>query len=238
MATRTEYLEADYVIVGVGAMGMAFADELLSASDATMIIVDQRPQPGGHWNDGYPFLRLHGARSRYGVGSRFLGACEIDTVSLNAGMGRLPSPAEICGYYDTVMPQRLLPSGRVTYLRLCEHIEGGRVTSRLSRRSFRVDACKTVVDGTYTNTKLAATHPPSVDRDWARMLIINAENQRRWTKNPDLAAWMTESRLDGTAGIVPSTEAVAAQMTSARQRFKQEIGRAHCNTPSRSAPCA
>ena len=56
MTDRT--LEADYLIVGAGAVGMAFADTLLTDSDATMIIVDRRHKPGGHWNDAYPFVRL------------------------------------------------------------------------------------------------------------------------------------------------------------------------------------
>ena len=35
-----EMLETDYLIVGSGATGMAFADIILSETDATMIIVD------------------------------------------------------------------------------------------------------------------------------------------------------------------------------------------------------
>lgn len=57
---QTSILEADYVVVGAGACGMAFADALLSESQASIIIVDRRHQPGGHWNDSYPFVRLHG----------------------------------------------------------------------------------------------------------------------------------------------------------------------------------
>ena len=52
-------IEADDVIVGAGTMGMAFADTLLNESDATMIIVDLRGRPGGHWTDAYPFVHLH-----------------------------------------------------------------------------------------------------------------------------------------------------------------------------------
>jgi len=55
----SEQLEADYVIIGAGATGLAFADEMLSRSDATMILVDRRQHAGGHWNEAYDFLRLH-----------------------------------------------------------------------------------------------------------------------------------------------------------------------------------
>ena len=42
-------LEVDYLVVGTGAMGMAFADELVSQSkDVSIILVDRRSKPGGH----------------------------------------------------------------------------------------------------------------------------------------------------------------------------------------------
>ena len=52
-------LSTDYLIIGSGALGMAFADQLLTETDADMVIVDRRHMPGGHWNDAYPFVRLH-----------------------------------------------------------------------------------------------------------------------------------------------------------------------------------
>ncbi len=52
-------LEADYLVVGAGAAGMAFTDALIAASDAQVVLVDRRHAPGGHWLDAYPFVRLH-----------------------------------------------------------------------------------------------------------------------------------------------------------------------------------
>jgi cation diffusion facilitator CzcD-associated flavoprotein CzcO len=52
-------LQADYVVVGSGAVGMAFTDILLTESDATVLIVDRYAKPGGHWNVAYPFVELH-----------------------------------------------------------------------------------------------------------------------------------------------------------------------------------
>ncbi|MFT7649859.1 MAG: hypothetical protein ACI8Y4_004623 [Candidatus Poriferisodalaceae bacterium] len=40
-----ENLKVDYFVTGAGAMGLAF----------TVVIIDRRPAPGGHWNDAYPF---------------------------------------------------------------------------------------------------------------------------------------------------------------------------------------
>ena len=51
-------IETDYLIVGSGAMGMAFADTLLTEK-ADMVIVDRHAKPGGHWNVAYPFVHLH-----------------------------------------------------------------------------------------------------------------------------------------------------------------------------------
>jgi len=45
-------LETDYLVVGAGAMGMAFVDEVLAADpSADIVLIDRRAQPGGHWND-------------------------------------------------------------------------------------------------------------------------------------------------------------------------------------------
>ena len=42
-------IEADYLVVGAGAMGIAFVDTLLTETDATVVLVDANHQPGGHW---------------------------------------------------------------------------------------------------------------------------------------------------------------------------------------------
>ena len=53
-------METDYLIVGAGAMSMAFADVIFSERpDAQMVIVDRRHRPGGHWTDAYPYVALH-----------------------------------------------------------------------------------------------------------------------------------------------------------------------------------
>ena len=64
---KTITLETDYLIVGAGAMGMAFADTLLAQTSARIVMVDRRYQPGGHWNDAYSFVRLHQPSYFYGV---------------------------------------------------------------------------------------------------------------------------------------------------------------------------
>ncbi|KUH80918.1 MULTISPECIES: NAD(P)-binding protein [unclassified Mycobacterium] len=120
-------LEADYLVIGAGAMGLAFTDTLVGESDATVVMVDRNDQPGGHWTTAYPFVRLHQPSAYYGVNSRGLGSDSIDQFGLNAGYYELASGAEVCAYFDAVMRQHLLPTGRVTYLPMSEYLGDGRV---------------------------------------------------------------------------------------------------------------
>jgi hypothetical protein len=158
MTERT--LEADYVIVGAGAVAMAFADTLLTDTDASILMVDRRHKPGGHWNDSYPFVRLHGPSINYGVNSRPLGTGRIDQVGLNRGLHELASGHEICAYFDQVMRQRFLPSGRVTYLPLTNYADDGVATSIVTGERTLVKARRKIVDVTLADTRLPSTHPP------------------------------------------------------------------------------
>src|SRR6476619_5918325 len=67
-------LDVDYLVVGAGAMGMAFTDALITADpNASVAIVERRWGAGGHWLDAYGFVRLHQASAFYGVASTLLG---------------------------------------------------------------------------------------------------------------------------------------------------------------------
>src|SRR3954449_7180803 len=120
-------IEADYLVIGAGAMGLAFTDTLVSETTATVVMVDRNDQPGGHWTTAYPFVRLHQPSAYYGVNSHKLGTDTVDQDGLNAGYYELASGAEVCAYFDAVMRQQLLPSGRVTYLPMSEYLGDGRI---------------------------------------------------------------------------------------------------------------
>ena len=154
-----ETVDADYLIVGAGAAGMAFADSLLTDSEATLVMVDRHDKPGGHWNDAYPFVRLHQPAAFYGVNSRPLGSGAKDEVGLNKGMYELASGQEVLAHFDLVMRERFLPSGRVRFLPMSEVGDGGVVTSLISGQRTTVNARK-VVDAAYSNTAVPSTHPP------------------------------------------------------------------------------
>ena len=152
-------LETDYLIVGAGAMGMAFADTLLSESDARMIIVDRHGKPGGHWNMAYPFVRLHQPASFYGVASRELSQGKKDEVGLNKGLMDLSTGAEVSAYFDDVMRQRFLPSQRVGYFPMCEYEGDGEFVSSLSGERFKV-SYKKLVDATLLTAQIPSEHTP------------------------------------------------------------------------------
>ena len=44
-----------------------------------VLMVDRRHSPGGHWNDAYPFVRLHQPSLYYGVNSMLLGSTTVQT---------------------------------------------------------------------------------------------------------------------------------------------------------------
>src|SRR3954466_14545570 len=115
-------LEADYLVVGAGAMGMAFVDTLIAETDATVVMGDRNDQPGGPWLSASPYVRLHQPSAYYGVNSRRLGSDSIDAGGWNEGFYELARGSEVCAYYDQVMRQHLLPSGRVSYFPMSEYL--------------------------------------------------------------------------------------------------------------------
>jgi hypothetical protein len=159
MPTKT--LETDYLVVGCGASGMAFVDSLLDASSsADVIMVDRRHAPGGHWLEAYPFVRLHQPSAYYGVNSLPLGSEAIDRHGPNRGFYERANAAEICAYYERVMQQRLLPSGRVRYFPMSSYLGAHRFVSAPSGEEHEVTVRKKLVDATYLQSRVPASTPP------------------------------------------------------------------------------
>ncbi len=154
-------IEVDYLIKGAGAMGLAFADTLVTDTQATMLIVDRHHRPGGHWNDAYPFVRLHQPSASYGVNSRPLGQNRKDALGMNQGLYELASGPEVLDYFEQVMNQQLLASGRVRYLPMHELTADGQVRSLLSGAITPVTVRRKTVDAAFLNTQVPATRPPT-----------------------------------------------------------------------------
>ncbi len=155
-------LESDYLIVGAGAGGLAFADTLLSEHPtATIVIVDERASPGGHWVDAYDFVQTHQPAALYGVNSTPLGQDRIDRDGLNADHLELASGAAVRAYFEDVMKRVLLPSGRVSYLPESRYDFGqNTITTRGATRDVRA---RKVVDSTYVAGEIPLRHTPSYE---------------------------------------------------------------------------
>lgn len=152
-------IDADYVVVGAGAAGMAFTDALIDHAEVSVALVDRRHSAGGHWVEAYPFVRLHQASAFYGVPSTLLGGGRIQQDGPERGLHERATAPEVCAYYDRVLRERMLASGRVRFHPNSEYV-GGRVVSRVSGRTHEVRPGARVVDAGYLSPQIPATTPP------------------------------------------------------------------------------
>ena len=156
-------IDTDYLVVGAGAMGMAFTDALIDHADVHVTIVDPRHGPGGHGLDADPFVRLHQASLFYGVASTELGTGELQRHGPERGLQERAGVGEICGYFDRLMQRRFLPSGKVTFLAGHDLAIDGprhRAVSRVSGESVDVRVRRRLVDASYLAPTIPATTPP------------------------------------------------------------------------------
>lgn len=164
-------LDTDYLVIGAGAMGMAFTDEIITGTEATVVMVDRHAKPGGHWNDAYPFVRLHQPSAFYGVNSRPLGNDRRDTHGWNQGLYELASGAEVVAYFDQVMQQQFIESGRVQYFPMSTFEPGAPEPDANGRRSYTFRSmvsgeettvrARHLVDATYMNVSVPSQRPPA-----------------------------------------------------------------------------
>lgn len=161
MSDMSDQLNTDYLVIGSGAVGMAFVDTLLDEKpDADIIMVDRFAKPGGHWNSAYPFVTLHQPSAFYGVNSRELSQGLRDENGLNKGLGDLATGAEILAYFDSVMRQKFLTSGRVRFFPLSDYQGEGVFQHSLTGAKTEVTATR-IVDCTHLDTTVPSTHTPN-----------------------------------------------------------------------------
>jgi hypothetical protein len=171
-------IETDYLVVGAGVTGLAFADALVDESDAEIVLVDRRDRPGGHWLDAYPFVRLHQPSAYYGVASRVLGHDRIDEHGPNAGFYERATAAEIVDYCGRVLDEHLVGSGQVRFVGMCEYAgadgDGHCLVSLLTGATTRVRVRRRIIDATYIESSIPSRHTPGfvVDPD-ARLVPPN-----------------------------------------------------------------
>lgn len=204
----SETIEVDYLIIGAGAMGMAFADIVIAESDKTVLMVDMHQKPGGHWNDAYPFVTLHQPSAYYGVSSKELSKGVVDTIGLNKGLQDLASGPEIMAYFDEVMRYQFLPTGRVTYLPMCKYEGDGKISALTSDKTYHVKVREKTVDATWLKTTVPSTHTPNFEvGDGVKMMPLNdlpkvTEQPSRYViigggkTGIDAVIWLLENHVD------------------------------------------
>ena len=173
----TASLQTDYLVVGAGAMGMAFTDALIDHADVHVTLVDRRHTAGGHWQDAYPFVQLHQASVFYGVASTVLGSGAVQDTGPEAGLQERARQSEIRAYYDDILLRRFVRSGRVTFLGGSEYRPDGPshlVTSLVSGETVEVAVRRRVVDATYLSPTIpVTTAPPFGVAGDARVVPVN-----------------------------------------------------------------
>ena len=170
----TRKIDADYLVVGAGAMGMAFTDALTDHADVRVAVVDRRHSVGGHWLEAYPFVRLHQSSAFYGVPSTLLGGGQLQQRGPEVGLQERASQAAICEYYARAL-DRMVESGRVEFYPNAEYVGDRTVVSHVSGQRYEVPEHCRIVDAHYLAPSIPAEKPPpfAVDAD-ARVVPVNA----------------------------------------------------------------
>jgi hypothetical protein len=172
-------LKTDYLVVGAGATGLAFADALAGEAEVEVevTLVDRRPTAGGHWLQAYPFVRLHSPSAYYGVNSLSLGRDRIDQAGENAGFYERATGDEVRDYFAEATA-RLIDTDRVRVLTGHEHLgpgsEGEQVRDLSSGHVHDFAVRRKVVDARYLEASIPATHIVPFDvASGARVVSIN-----------------------------------------------------------------
>jgi hypothetical protein len=171
------FISTDYLVVGAGASGLAFADALAAEADVEVTVIDRREAPGGHWADAYPFVRLHTPSAYYGVNSLALGEDRIDQLGDNAGYYERATGEEVFAYFADVAA-RLAETGRVRVLTGHDHLGGGsdgeQVRDLSSGELHDFAVRRKVVDARYLEGSVPATHvAPFEVAAGARLVPVN-----------------------------------------------------------------
>ncbi len=154
-------ISTDYLVVGAGASGLAFADTVATEAGVEVTVVDRRFAPGGHWVDAYPFVRLHTPSAFYGVHSLALGEDSIDQVGENAGFYERASGGEVREYFAEAAA-RLERTDRVRVLTGHDHLGGAtngeQVRDLSTGQVHDVVVRRKIVDARYLEASIPATH--------------------------------------------------------------------------------
>jgi hypothetical protein len=157
-------ISTDYLVIGAGATGLAFADTLVAESDAEVVLVDRNDRPGGHWVHAYPFVALHSPSAFYGVNSLPLGDDRIDETGANAGFYERATKQQVLDHFAEATTS-MEETGRVRVLLghevLASDGDVRQVRDLATGDVHDVDVRRKVVDARYLESSVPATHRPT-----------------------------------------------------------------------------
>jgi hypothetical protein len=169
----TRRVEADYLVVGAGATGMAFTDALVDHARVRVALVDRRHGVGGHWLGAYPFVRLHQSSTFYGVASAVLGGGRVQQQGPEAGLHERADQPTIRAYYEDAL-DRMVATGRVEFFAGCDYLGDRTFVSRASGQRFEVSQRCRIVDARYLAPDIPAETPPRFGvAEGARVIAVN-----------------------------------------------------------------
>ncbi|MGO8904434.1 MAG: NAD(P)-binding protein [Solirubrobacteraceae bacterium] len=205
-------IDTDYLVVGAGASGLAFADALVAETkDVEVAVIDRQPAPAGHWLHAYPFVRLHTPSAYYGVNSLALGEDRIDQAGENAGYYERATGDEVCEHFAAAAAA-LTGTGRVRVLTRHDYLgrgsDGGQVRDLNTGELHDVNARRKVVDARYMEGSIPATHTAPFDvASGARVVPVNdlpkaAQTASSYTilgsgkTAADACVWLLDNNVD------------------------------------------
>ena len=148
----------DYLIIGAGVTGLTFADMLLRETPAQIAIVDRYGRAGGAWNDAYAYAQLEHAPNQFGIPSFPIST--FLSKQTNQSSGHPIFRNTILAYFETLMKDHILATGRVKYFPATEHLGHGRIRARETDgvKSLKID--RKIVDATRNGRWSRYKHVP------------------------------------------------------------------------------
>eukprot|EP00984_Skeletonema_dohrnii_P029718 scaffold20574_cov198-Skeletonema_dohrnii-CCMP3373.AAC.2 len=202
--------KVDYLVVGAGATGLAFADTLLhhTAPSTSVLMIDKNSSPGGQWVDSYDFVRLHQPSDMYGVETMKLEPSGEDScASNNMDEAHRATREEILRYYDRVtkmleekydfhfVGDTAFEMSQLDDEDILQVVEDGSRSDQHQHHCYRLSGgrsimAKKVVDARYLQPDLPINVPPKFKYDPnvvnvvpVNTLSVTADNQQAQTKH-------------------------------------------------------
>ena len=139
---------------------MAFADTLLCETPARVAIIDRYDRPGGMWNDAYAFKQLEHAANQFGA--RSFPISDFLKTQPNWHSGQPILRDNVLAYFETLMKDHILATGRAKYFPATEHLRSGHIRALDTTRVKTLKYKRKIVDAARNRRWSRNTHVPCI----------------------------------------------------------------------------